>query len=63
MSTGYPAHWEADVVLTDGGTLHLRPILPGDADRLVAFYSRLSAETIRYPVLRSACRGCRPAEV
>ena len=25
---GYPAHWEADVVLRDGGTAHLRPILP-----------------------------------
>ena len=24
---GYPAHWEADVVLRDGGTAHLRPIL------------------------------------
>ena len=45
---GYPAHWEADVVLRDGGTAHLRPILPGDADRLRRFYSRLSDETIYY---------------
>ena len=62
MSTEYPAHWEADVVLTDGGTLHLRPILPGDADRLVAFYSRLSAETIRFRFFAPHPR-LSPAEV
>jgi len=45
---GYPAQWEADVVLRDGGTAHLRPILPSDADRLRRFYSRLSDETIYY---------------
>ena len=43
---GYPAHWEADVVLRDGGTAHLRPILPSDADRLRRFHARLSDETI-----------------
>ena len=43
---GYPAHWEADVVLRDGGTAHLRPILSTDADRLRRFYDRLSDETI-----------------
>ena len=25
---GYPWHWEADVVASDGGVVHLRPILP-----------------------------------
>ncbi len=44
----YPAHWEADVVLRDGGTAHLRPIRPDDADRLKRFYSRLSDETIYF---------------
>ncbi|WP_235834061.1 bifunctional acetate--CoA ligase family protein/GNAT family N-acetyltransferase [Actinomadura logoneensis] len=44
----YPDHWEADVVLTDGGTAHLRPIRPEDADLLRSFYARLSAETIYY---------------
>lgn len=44
----YPAHWEADVVLADGGTAHLRPIRPADADRLRAFYSRLSEESIYF---------------
>jgi len=42
----YPAHWEADAVLADGGTVHLRPITPGDADRLRAFHARLSPETV-----------------
>ncbi|MGH8823280.1 MAG: GNAT family N-acetyltransferase, partial [Jiangellaceae bacterium] len=41
----YPAHWEADVVLSDGATAHLRPIRPDDADRLVEFYGRVSDES------------------
>ncbi|MCU1593928.1 MAG: hypothetical protein JWO12_1320, partial [Frankiales bacterium] len=45
-SVTYPRHWEADVVLTDGGTVHLRPITPDDADRLKAMHSRLSADTV-----------------
>ncbi|MEV2267205.1 bifunctional acetate--CoA ligase family protein/GNAT family N-acetyltransferase [Nonomuraea africana] len=48
MDAQYPAHWEADVVLADGGTAHVRPIRPADADRLRAFYSRLSAESIYF---------------
>ncbi|QVQ53537.1 GNAT family N-acetyltransferase [Spiractinospora alimapuensis] len=44
----YPEHWEADVVLSDGGTAHLRPITPDDADALRRFHSRLSPETIYY---------------
>lgn len=40
-----PRHWEADVVLSDGGTVHLRPIAPADAEQLVAFHSRLSDRT------------------
>ena len=42
----YPRHWEADVVLSDGGTAHVRPILAEDADRLRAFHGRLSRETV-----------------
>jgi acyl-CoA synthetase (NDP forming)/RimJ/RimL family protein N-acetyltransferase len=41
----YPAHWEADVVLADGGTAHLRPITPDDADALQAFHVRQSPES------------------
>jgi acyl-CoA synthetase (NDP forming)/RimJ/RimL family protein N-acetyltransferase len=46
----YPRRWEADVVLSDGGTVHLRPIVPSDADRLVDFHGRLSERTryLRY---------------
>ncbi len=42
----YPRAWEADVVLTDGGTAHLRPIRSDDADRLRAFHTRLSQQTV-----------------
>ncbi|MEV4111326.1 GNAT family N-acetyltransferase [Nonomuraea sp. NPDC049695] len=48
MEAHYPAHWEADVVLADGGTAHVRPIKPADADRLRSFYSRLSDESIYF---------------
>lgn len=34
LPPGYPADWEADVVLRDGGTCHVRPIRPDDRDRL-----------------------------
>ncbi|MDT0446138.1 bifunctional acetate--CoA ligase family protein/GNAT family N-acetyltransferase [Streptomyces johnsoniae] len=44
----YPAHWEADVVLRDGGTAHIRPIAPDDADRLVGFYERVSDQSKYY---------------
>ncbi|MHA6793695.1 bifunctional acetate--CoA ligase family protein/GNAT family N-acetyltransferase [Pseudonocardia bannensis] len=47
---GYPRHWEADVVASDGGIVHLRPILPSDADALLDFHQRLSDRTryLRY---------------
>jgi acyl-CoA synthetase (NDP forming)/GNAT superfamily N-acetyltransferase len=54
----YPRHWEADVLLSDGGTGHLRPIRPEDAEALTAMHSRLSPETIYlrffapYPVIQ-----------
>ncbi|WP_410588677.1 GNAT family N-acetyltransferase [Amycolatopsis sp. lyj-23] len=41
----YPRDWEADVVLSDGGTVHLRPVVPTDADGLVAFHAKLSERT------------------
>ena len=46
--SGYPAHWEADVVLADGGTAHVRPIVAEDADRWSRFISGLSPQTIYY---------------
>ncbi|WP_314176360.1 bifunctional acetate--CoA ligase family protein/GNAT family N-acetyltransferase [Streptomyces winkii] len=44
----YPAHWEADVVLRDGGTALIRPITADDAGRLVEFYERVSDESKYY---------------
>ncbi|MER5480302.1 GNAT family N-acetyltransferase [Streptomyces sp. NPDC002734] len=41
----YPAHWEADVVLRDGGITHVRPITEDDAERLVSFYEQVSDES------------------
>jgi acyl-CoA synthetase (NDP forming)/GNAT superfamily N-acetyltransferase len=41
----YPRHWEADVVAADGGIVHLRPILPTDADALERFHAGLSERT------------------
>ncbi|MEU4384080.1 GNAT family N-acetyltransferase [Promicromonospora sp. NPDC023805] len=36
-STEYPVEWEADVVLRDGSTTHVRPIRPEDSDALQRF--------------------------
>ncbi|AZM55982.1 acyl-CoA synthetase [Streptomyces sp. WAC 01529] len=44
----YPSHWEADVVLRDGGTARIRPITAEDADRLVSFYEQVSDESKYY---------------
>jgi acyl-CoA synthetase (NDP forming)/RimJ/RimL family protein N-acetyltransferase len=44
----YPAHWEADVLLRDGRTAHLRPIIPEDAEGLVEFYAQVSSESKYY---------------
>ncbi|NYJ03752.1 bifunctional acetate--CoA ligase family protein/GNAT family N-acetyltransferase [Petropleomorpha daqingensis] len=43
-----PAHWEADVIAADGGTVHLRPISPEDADGLVGLMERSSDQTRYY---------------
>ncbi|MGH8977663.1 MAG: GNAT family N-acetyltransferase, partial [Acidimicrobiia bacterium] len=42
----YPAHWESDVVLSDGGTARIRPIRPDDERRLLGLYERLSDESL-----------------
>ncbi|WP_037607449.1 bifunctional acetate--CoA ligase family protein/GNAT family N-acetyltransferase [Streptacidiphilus rugosus] len=63
MSESYPAHWEADIVLRDGGTARIRPIVPDDADRLVAFYQRVSDQSKYYrffaPYPRLSARDVR----
>ena len=40
--------WEADVVLADGGTVHVRPIEPSDAQRYRSFHSGLSSDSLYY---------------
>lgn len=44
----YPPSWEADVVLSDGHTVRVRPILPADADALERFHHRQSPESIYF---------------
>ena len=46
--SGYPGDLEADVVLRDGATAHLRPIAPADADLMVSFYARVSEQSKYY---------------
>ena len=47
-STTYPTRWEAEVLLSDGGTMAVRPIRPDDAERIVAFHDRQSPESIYF---------------
>ncbi|HEY0903151.1 MAG TPA: GNAT family N-acetyltransferase [Marmoricola sp.] len=45
VTRDFPAHWEADVVLRDGRTAHIRPIMPEDSEGLVAFYAEVSDQS------------------
>ncbi|HEX6786836.1 MAG TPA: GNAT family N-acetyltransferase [Acidimicrobiales bacterium] len=40
--------WEADVVLSDGGTVHVRPIRPSDAEAFRRFHGGLSAQSLYF---------------
>lgn len=46
LAPEYPAHWEADVVLRDGSTGHLRPMTAADADAVQAFHMAQSQNSI-----------------
>jgi acyl-CoA synthetase (NDP forming)/RimJ/RimL family protein N-acetyltransferase len=46
LPPGYPAEWEADVVLRDGSVAHLRPITPADAEAVRRFHAGQSDESI-----------------
>ncbi|GAA4369656.1 GNAT family N-acetyltransferase [Paeniglutamicibacter cryotolerans] len=52
----YPAYWEADVVLRNGSTAHLRPIRATDADALQALHRGQSEASVylRYFTYKSA---------
>jgi acyl-CoA synthetase (NDP forming)/GNAT superfamily N-acetyltransferase len=43
-----PPHWEADIVAADGGTVHLRPICPDDAEGINGLMERSSDQTRYY---------------
>ncbi|RBY88011.1 GNAT family N-acetyltransferase [Blastococcus sp. TBT05-19] len=43
-----PPGWEADIVAADGGTVHLRPICPDDAEGLTGLMERSSDQTRYY---------------
>ncbi|HEX3067447.1 MAG TPA: GNAT family N-acetyltransferase [Thermoanaerobaculia bacterium] len=46
LEVAYPAHLEADVVLRNGRTLRIRPVRADDRERMRAFFSTLSPETL-----------------
>ncbi len=46
------AAWHTTVVLADGSTADVRPIVPEDGERLAAFHSRQSAESIYFRYFR-----------
>src|SRR5262249_20081116 len=47
MST-YPAHYESDILLRNGSTLHLRAIRAEDATALMEFPKRISPRSIYF---------------
>jgi RimJ/RimL family protein N-acetyltransferase len=61
-ATSWPEHWEATVATADGGAVHIRPITPDDADRLVEFHGRQSPESIYFRFFTARPR-LSPAEV
>ena len=48
VARSYPADREADVVLRDGTTVHVRPIRPGDGPAIRTFLEGVSAESIGF---------------
>lgn len=46
VSAEFLARYTTAVVLRDGSTLHLRPVVPEDEERLMGLFSRLSRHTI-----------------
>ena len=64
----FPRHRDADVVLRDGSTVHVRPVGAEDADAVQAFFEHLSPESIalrffsRFPDLDRAVRWATEAD-
>jgi len=59
---GYPHEWEQDAVLREGGTVHIRPIVPSDADALQAFVHGMSSESSYFRFFRVK-RALQPDEL
>ncbi|MCZ7630311.1 MAG: GNAT family N-acetyltransferase [Microthrixaceae bacterium] len=51
VAPAYPDSWVTDVVLRDGHTVHVRPIMPTDAPALAEFHQRQSSESIYFRFL------------
>src|SRR5262249_11651605 len=47
-SVAYPRDREAEIVLRDGSTVHVRPIRPEDEDAVKAFLDGVSSESIGF---------------
>lgn len=43
----YPAEWERDISLADGGTVHVRPVKPEDEPLFEDFFARAQPEDLR----------------
>jgi len=52
LPEGYPAEWVTDILLKDGSTVHLRPILPSDGEGLNDLISRMSRESVYHRFFR-----------
>jgi acyl-CoA synthetase (NDP forming)/RimJ/RimL family protein N-acetyltransferase len=45
VAPDYLKEWESDALLSDGATVHIRPVRPDDGDRLIALHGRLSPQS------------------
>lgn len=45
---GYPAEWEVDAVLADGGPVHVRPIRSDDTEAHRAFFAHQSEQSVYF---------------
>jgi acetate---CoA ligase (ADP-forming) len=63
----YPAHFESDVVLRNGRTLHIRPVRPEDREMILRLFSAMSRDSLymRFFGFRTPDAALRdsPAEV
>ncbi len=57
----YPGQWESDVVLSDGGTLHVRPVRPDDVEEMEALLARTSPESVYFRFFSPVRTLSRPA--